>query len=184
LHSLEQEDISAVEIGEFDDRFNAFWEKVCEGHPLIMVRDRAFLTWRFVECPNRRYATFAAEREGTLAGYVVVRTQDKGAYRLGHIIDFLVRRDDEETLGHLVATAMRRLKNRGVDIVSCTISPSARMPNRVLRRCGFLYGKPGDHVVNSYGSMRQDIREAKEWFVTRADSDVDFALGEDGEEVE
>ena len=173
-------------IEAFDQRFDTFWNEVSKDYPAATVRDREFLSWRFVECPNRQYTISAADRDGRLCGYMVIRDFTKRGRKRGLIVDYLVKRDDTEAFGVLLGSAMKALRNRGVDMVTFSLSPwEDRRYRSVLIRYGFLFRKRGLPVVNTFGYARDRVREATDWLLTRADGDWDVAAFEDehGREV-
>ena len=44
----------------FDESFDRFWRRVADKYPIAVVRDRAFLTWRFCSVPFRQYEILTA----------------------------------------------------------------------------------------------------------------------------
>jgi GNAT superfamily N-acetyltransferase len=44
----------------FDESFDRFWQQVADKYPIAVIRDRAFLTWRFCSVPFRQYEILAA----------------------------------------------------------------------------------------------------------------------------
>jgi hypothetical protein len=79
-----------------DDRFDALWQRVAAHHDqqsaatsvLIGVRDRAFLTWRFAQCPLRQYRffTLVSRADRRLIAYAACSPDGETLY----VHDFLV----------------------------------------------------------------------------------------------
>jgi hypothetical protein len=108
-------------------------------------------------------------------GYLVFRFDESKANRAGSLIDFLVSRDDPAVLGSLVAAATERLRQRGSDILACSLAQNQAAWIRLLFRNGFVFRTPGGTVVMGTGGLERDtLPEVKDWFLTRADSDVDM----------
>jgi len=62
-----------------------------------VIRDAAYLNWRFFDNPRFSYRVLAVRREGRLVGYAVFRKADSPLADSGLIMDWLVEEDDLET---------------------------------------------------------------------------------------
>jgi amino acid adenylation domain-containing protein len=174
--------IDVIEISRFDERFDQFWQVVSSDYPAIMVRDQAFLSWRFDRCPIRDYTRYAAVREGEIVGYIVTRSYASGEKERGMIVDYLVRRNDSAVLSALIQTAMQDFRSRGAVSVKCSLSSSQREHIRQLRSHGFLIQRPGLHIVADRGFYDKSLAAIGEWFITYADGDFDYCSWEGDEE--
>jgi hypothetical protein len=166
--------ISIREIPEFDSRFDTLWQMLARDYEGIMVRDYAYLAWRFDRCPNRTYRRYAAERDGRLVGYMVTREQQLAGRRRGLIVDFLVRRDDQAALHCLARRAMGDFLVRRVATVTCAISSTQREHMRLLRWHGFFFHTTRANIVAIRGPLSETIGAISNWFFTYADADTDY----------
>ncbi len=68
----------SVLLDHTDESFDELWEKARNNYRLIGARNHEFLSWRFVNCPLRKYQIFSLQRisNNSLAGYVVYYQQD------------------------------------------------------------------------------------------------------------
>jgi acyl transferase domain-containing protein/acyl-CoA synthetase (AMP-forming)/AMP-acid ligase II/acyl carrier protein len=168
--------ISIAEIDSFGEEFTAFWSRVAPGYEALTVRDQAYLTWRFTQCPGRRYAILAARRGRELAGYMVLRDETGRGVRKGIIVDLLAGRNDREARGALVSEAVRIFKARGVDKVECVIAANRDDLGSDFRRNGLYLRLPlAGVIVNQVGPMREKVRAVRDWLITFADSDPDVS---------
>jgi amino acid adenylation domain-containing protein len=174
--------IDVIEIPRFDGRFDQLWQAVSGDYSAIMVRDQAFLSWRFDRCPIRDYTRYAAVRDGEVVGYMVTRVYTEEGTERGMIVDFLVRRHDSAALCALVQTVMQDFRSRGAVSVKCSISSSQREYIRQLRTHGFLIQRPGLHIVADRGVYDKSLAAIGEWFITYADGDFDYCGWEGDEE--
>jgi hypothetical protein len=174
--------IDVIEISRFDERFDQFWQVVSSDYPAIMVRDQAFLSWRFDRCPIRDYTRYAAVREGEVVGYIVTRNYASEGTDRGMIVDYLVRRNDYAVLSALIRTVMQDFRSRGTVSVKCSLSSSQREHIRQLRSHGFLIQRPGAHIVADRGFYDKSLAAIGEWFITYADGDIDYCSWEGDEE--
>ncbi len=168
------------EIPCFDDRFDSLWATVADGGLALAVRDRAFLDWRFSQCPNRKYHILEVVEGGQLRGYVVVRIEDLEGVPRGLIVDILAAPDDHSCWADLVIGAADFLGARGAAIVSCTVAATFRPLLSTLHRAGFLLRSQGIPLTAHVGcdedqkALGRVLRSPTDLFLTRADSDLDF----------
>ena len=64
-------EIGIKRIDSFDDRFDAFGENACLKRNMT-IRDKKYLTWRYIDKPNSNYIIYVAEKEGKVFGYIVL----------------------------------------------------------------------------------------------------------------
>jgi GNAT superfamily N-acetyltransferase len=114
--------LTVREIKSFDSSFDEFWESVKNGYDAIVVRDSAFLNWRFFSCPHKRYTVLTAERKGKTAGYIVYRTSEENGLKKGFIADFLVDEKDPAALSRLVSAAVLAMRREKVDLVMTAVT--------------------------------------------------------------
>ncbi len=126
-------------ITTFGPEFDTFWESVKADFSHILVRDRAFLNWRFAHHPTRRYEIFAARFNGRLIGFLVGSVTKIENLWWGTIVDLLVADTPEGKTAavFLVSAFCREARSRDTALVACLMlkhGPTAK----ALRRNGFL----------------------------------------------
>jgi hypothetical protein len=168
--------VTVSRVGRFDARFDDLWRRVGPAHGILVVRDAAYLNWRFTERPDCTYEIAAAERSGRVAGYVVYYPRQREGLLHGQIVDFLVDREDRDARDALFAHASRALERTGVDLTTCYVPPHEAFYREGLRRCGFWIGRAKQPVLvtDPHAALAPGCLEAREWFFTRGDSDLDF----------
>ncbi len=186
---LEEDDLSAPAIGtEFDD----LWQRALPAGTLAMVRDSRELRWRLAVVPGRRYRSFRCYASGVLVGYMLARVIPRGTLPqlrglpTGVIADFLVDGATRDAFVALLEPTLRWLVSQGAGVVVTMttdprfahvlaqtgfLSPETLIVGRALRRLGTRSSTvfPGDRV------------RAARWYLTLADSDLDFTLGADAD---
>jgi len=125
-------------IGEFDDRFESFWQSLRAGPPrLRAVRTRAVLEWKFgAQLRSGRAAIVAAGRDGALLGYAVLlrRQSPELGMDLYDVADLQVIQDAPATIRDLLLGAIGIAREEGVDAVKfMTGTPAKRAPADRLR---------------------------------------------------
>lgn len=166
--------IEVTEISQFDERFDRLWQVVSGDYPAIMVRDQAFLSWRFDRCPIRDYTRYAAVRDGEVVGYMVTRVYPEEGTERGLIVDYLVRRDDAAVLSALIQAVVQDFRSNDVVSVKCSLASSQREHIRQFRSHGFLVQRPGAHIVAGRGYDDKALAAIDDWFFTYADGDLDY----------
>lgn len=180
-----QEDAPHLEIApiaSFDDSFTAFWERLRGRFPVMVVRDAAYLNWRFLEVPLRRYVSFAARSDGEVRGFIVLRVAPVSRFDAGLIVDLAVEP------GQLGLAAGRRLIDQAYSyFADCDLDilGSLALPHteefRLMRAKGFwvcpkpLEPQPFRLVVRCYGEGSGPGRAAldfRNWFITMGDYDA------------
>ena len=132
-------DITVEIVGSFDGRFDELWSSIKDGLPLGLWHDAAYLNWRYRACPVAQYTVFAARREESLLGFIVLEWGDEAAerYRVGKIVNFLFAPQELDAAPALIWAAADYFEDGGADLVACDIF--GRGPfQRLLRSCGFF----------------------------------------------
>jgi GNAT superfamily N-acetyltransferase len=161
--------------------FDGLWESVRTGYGNILVRDRAFLDWRFVQAPTRRYEILAARKDGRLLGYLVSTMTAVQGLRWAMIMDMLVAdsREGRAAAARLVEEHVRRARAAGADLAAGLMfrhAPAAAG----MRRNGFLVAParllPREFPILLHWNMAEKAPETlfdlKSWYLTMGDYDA------------
>lgn len=125
------------EVRTFDERFDALWKDVSGKSSIALIRDRAYLDWRYAHRPNVRYTILAAEREDRLLGYAVLRLMPKFGLHIGFIMELVVSPRERAVSRDLLRAAFDRFGAEGADIVGC-LMPPGQGDARLLKEMGFI----------------------------------------------
>ncbi len=154
-----------------DSRFDELWERVAaqsnQIDGLIGVRDSAFLTWRFVECPLKSYEffTLVSTNDNRLLAYAACAVESETL----HVHDFLVDPADRTGFKALWVALSREAFHRGHSNISVECLGSASM-QRDLQSVGML--KRQQRPL--YASARvgnPTLPQEQHWYITCADED-------------
>jgi len=169
--------LSLVEVSDFGDEMDKFWEEVAGDYQNIVIRNKKYLKWRFIDSPNKKYKIFLAKKNNKISGYMVFRCQKKDNLRYGYIVDFLTKANDEISLNFLLSNVVSRLISEKVDLITCLISQHNKVQQRMLFKNGFLFRKKCLTVISSATTFANYIPVAlaeNKWFITMGDSDLDM----------
>lgn len=191
--------LKVIAIKDFDSRFDLFWEEICkENNNVLVERDLVYLNWRYMKHPEKRYITYACEKNGAIVGYIVVNVEKNATSEsegtnglsVGNIVDLLTLPKMTNAAHPLISAACNHFENEHVDIAGCWMFRWHPFYS-ILRRFGFsnLYemlrrsayrSKDDSHIicfVNSKTVIQQAVRSMLNpstdhwWFITQGDAD-------------
>jgi len=166
-------------IDRFDERFDSLAANVTQGR-IMLVRDAAYLNWRYVDCPTVAYARYAARTGDDVRGFVVFHAfKDKGVVR-GIIDELVCSSEDSDLVEGLLSTAVSDLAAEGAVNAVCWL-PSWHPLAARLRAVGFRERKARNHliVLPNESKMLDDeqLGEESSWYYTHGDSDYHMTSG-------
>jgi hypothetical protein len=167
-----RKEIGGVEIekvGLLDEQFDGFWQKVSALYPVIGVRNRNYLTWRYLQHPTRNYTIYRAKKSEEMRGYIVLRKVELLNFNSAVIVDLLAL--DDEILYELVEKGIEYSREEGVDLLGFMV-PRLHPCYRSMRKEGFLPSfKTFRFMV--YSHWKEEVLfDPKGWYVTWGDTDV------------
>lgn len=180
--SVRQKDVPGLtidQVTDFDEPFAVFWRRVQNRTPLIVVRDSAYLNWRYIEAPGRGYAAFAARSEGKVRALIVLRAAALGRLSAGLIVDLIVEASGEgRAAGRLLIDhAGAYFRDQDLDMLA-TLSLRHTDEFRLFRASGFwmppkfLEPHPLHLVVRSHAEEANAAYDLHNWFLTLGDSQI------------
>jgi hypothetical protein len=130
-------------------------------YPVVIVRDRAFLAWRFRGAEFRHYTILTARSGGELVGYVVLGNSEINGVRTGLIADLLVEdgpRGDAAGL-LLVNEGTRRMRADGMALAGSLMMPHTQ-EYAILCRAGYM-DAPTKVAPTTFRIMMKPFRGAE-----------------------
>jgi len=161
--------VEIEKVSQLDDSFDHFWQKALSLYSIIGIRNRNYLTWRYLQHPTRNYTIYRAKKNGGMTGYIVLRKVELLKFNSAVIVDLLAL--DDVTLSALVQRGIQHSQQEGADLLG-VIVPQVHFSYRLLRKMGFLpslktflfliYPHSNDDVLFSPGK----------WYANWGDTDV------------
>ncbi len=169
--------LTVVRERQINEQFDLLWEKISPKFPVVIVRNRAFIEWRFINDPNTSHQVFSAYYGEELKGYVAVSLTKRRNLPLGRIMDLFCDPDDDLTISQLLLNAIFYLKNSGAAIISCMgMHPMIR---KIIKKYLYLRLRPVEIPALLYYSgdakLKGHIFDENAWHVGYADGDEGFA---------
>jgi hypothetical protein len=172
------ENITIQVVDQFAPDFDEFWLKVRDRNPVMVIRDRAFLAWRFAGVSGRRYHILVARARNEMLGYAVLRCSIIRGVRTGLVMDLLASKSTlSEIAGAcLLAEAEAYFRAEGMALAAGLMAPLAA-ESRIMSQAGYrsLPTAVAPRVfrfaffVHSTDETDLISLSAREWFVTLAD---------------
>jgi hypothetical protein len=176
------------QIKKFDKRFDDFWVRVKDDYPPVMVvRDSAYLNWRYSLHPEVKYTSFAVvDEHDNILGFIVLEVKEKirgfasleaelRDVKRGEIVDILVASQNRDKIYNiLLACALRYFEEADVDVVSCWAVEGNHL-YAFLQKKGFIKRSTPHSLI-----VREEIPNCvskdliftySNWYITRGDSD-------------
>jgi predicted N-acetyltransferase YhbS len=176
-------DLTISEVTSFDERFDRFWERVKSKYHTLVVRDAAFLQWRYKDVPLKSaHCWTATDHQGEIVAYIAFRSADLGGIPTGMVLDLLIE-PSERGRGagnQLVAQAIHQFKRERLALGVCIMFEHTD-ENKALRDQGYipcprsLEPHPFTLTCQSFTDQvsRSDLMSKDRWFLTLGDLGID-----------
>ncbi len=147
------------------------WSRLAGEIRFGLVRDRAYLKWRYEEHPRNRYSFLSFRDDaGSLRALAVARAGRYVVERAGLLVDWIAPREEEPCEAALLAGLETWAAKEGLPLLLCVLPQNDPRFLRFQRR-GFLVGPPSHFLVMN--SFRDHVRWLRDrWFFTLGDSDL------------
>lgn len=158
---------------------DTFWERIQHKYPVMYSRDSAFLRYRFLDIPRRKYECWYAVQDGKPVAYVMGRVMPVSGMSCAMIGDFLFLDGYEAEATALVKHLLFILQQQGGDLAGCLMQSHAEEA-RILRKLGFFvcpkFMEPQPFcVILRMFEQSEALSPAcdfKNWFYTMGDHDI------------
>lgn len=161
--------VEIEEVAQLDDAFDRFLDKTFSLYPIMGIRDRDYMTWRYLRHPTRTYTIYRAMEKGEMKGFIILRKVDLLEFHSVVIVDLLAL--DEEVLMALVEKGIVHSQKEGVDLLGFMV-PKLHPYYQLLKRNGFL-PSPKTFLFMIYSHEEdEELLDPKEWYVNWGDTDV------------
>ncbi len=119
------------------EEFDGLWSELKHHYAAIVVRDSAWVNYRYLDAPHQEYSVTAAyDTDGKLCGYVACRLRRLGNKKVAYIADLFSHPEDGHTIPALLNAAILQMHKAGAQaILSLVPFPSFILP--YYRAAGF-----------------------------------------------
>lgn len=158
----------------FDDRHTALFQESSGLPPIAVVRDRAYLTWRYARAPNSPYMQCELSVGNILRAVLVLREAKWFGVRFLFVMEWLWKHDRDAD--ELMQEAIHLARSSGAAGVAALAMPGTTQRRR-LRHSGFV-GVPNIFLPRAITLMVRPIGgstgdqpwlEGSNWYLTFGD---------------
>jgi GNAT superfamily N-acetyltransferase len=157
-----------------DPSVDELWTTAAPQWPCAVRREQKFVNWQFREQPGKVFHVIQLYKQGRLVGYAILffrKGPMSGVPPKAAISDFVYDRESpDEIIEALLEAALQTAVKRKVGSLVTDVL-DARLEAH-LRRRGFWRIKKSPRFMASTQEFQGLLYSAKNWFLTRADSDV------------
>jgi N-acetylglutamate synthase-like GNAT family acetyltransferase len=169
-------EINITRVTSFDDRFDAFWEDAGLERNMT-VRNKKYLTWRYIDKPDAKYVIYVAEKDGAILGYTVLGWKKYRQFKIGVIVDVLTLHHTKESVLALISKANEHFQEERADAVICNMQD--RLYYGFVRKMGFF---PLPFQTNKLclrvhpGKVKASFSNFDKYFLTYGDRPHAFSI--------
>jgi hypothetical protein len=163
--------VELVPVQEAGTDFDEMWATARNRPPISVVRDRAWVQWRFLDAPDSGYHLLLARRGNQPVGYVAFTIRDTPRGRLGTIADLFACSDQDSTLLSLL---IQHLISHHADAIAALAIPRSSLAH-LLARAGFRlsWGTFDVRAVPFHPNPSlQRLMQPEAWFLTGSEFDA------------
>ncbi|WP_394218217.1 GNAT family N-acetyltransferase [Halobacillus trueperi] len=132
----------------------------------LVIRDAAYLNWRYLDHPTNQYELHALYQNERLCGYAVTKEQ-KNSFRNGLLIDWLAV--DEEAWNALLSEVIQILGDS--DMIQSWALPHTNAA-KAMKNHGFVHkDSPMPLVGKEITEGTSQMNDSNMWFITPGDVD-------------
>jgi GNAT superfamily N-acetyltransferase len=162
-----------TQITSFDERFDEFWSRICDQSQIMVVRNKAYLNWRY-STPDANYSVFAAEKDHRICGYIVLHYKIQNGVKRSTIFDVMAT--SEEIVHCLISRAIAESRQKGMDVILYS-SITNKTYHGILKKNGFMplpFINSGHFSIysSSPSISKEFLSNPQNWLVQTGDSDA------------
>ena len=151
----------------FGDETDRLWERVRGGYSVALVRDAAYLNWRYIANPDD-YTVLGLSRDGDLVGIVVLTETLRRGVTVGELVDFVCDADDDVAFGLLVDAAIEFSRQRRHALLQAWSVAGTRLDHR-MRSAGLKIQRKGVKFLISPDFPSDLAHDPNAWLLTQGD---------------
>ena len=154
-------------VEQFTDETADLW--AASGLAIGLLRDLAFLTWRYAK-PLAVYRRFWI---GGDAGFLVLKVFDGSDRRVVHVCDLVVREEARDLLPAVLAAVHAFAAEKGAVALTCWV-PDAHPYATAFSKAGFAPDRTSNRFVFVAGPPDElpQLADAGAWHLSQADNDM------------
>jgi hypothetical protein len=154
------DDFRLVEVSEFDEKVDSFWERVKEDYTFILEKKRNYLNWRFQDNERGKHIKVQAVKGDDLLGFMVFGLREEDGYAEGQIEDLIALKDRVDVADALLGYACKYFDEKGVNAVYYQVVQGHTYQDLSERR-GFINSRLEVNLAIGYSEYFKNKKEFK-----------------------
>jgi len=157
-------------LNEFDERFNGLWQQFEKSGKILALRNKEYLSWRYLKHQSIKYKIFALTDDFKLCGYMVYHLQQEQCF----IDDFLIRPGTKYARILLSYFLQYIKKDTSIGIINLKANNTALI-DFSLWKFGFIKRKDFQCAMVAPGELSEQkeyLLNEENWLLTAGDKDV------------
>lgn len=125
--SLSRSSVCELHVeSEFGNWADDLWRRCLKQHRLWVIRDKAYLNWRYIDRPESKYSIVSAWRGTCPVGYVITALINKNFGPTLFVLDFMVDLNFNNVAEMLIRYVVKLAKYSGAAFASALLTPGSR----------------------------------------------------------
>jgi hypothetical protein len=168
-------------IRQFDERFDIFWDQIKADYPIMAVRDKRYLNWRYKNGPHMNSEVACLQRVGSneIVGFTVLGEIYRDECLRGQIYEIVTPRSGKPQITRcLLRFAVNHFYQKKTDVIDCWMFPHCHV-HPELMKIGFVSRKKNtinfysqNLHVNDFAVHHDFLINHKNWYISIGDSDT------------
>ncbi|MHC5065330.1 MAG: hypothetical protein ACYTG5_15285 [Planctomycetota bacterium] len=166
------EKLETKAVERFAEDVDELWHRIKPGLGLALIRDRAYLNWRYADRPDKEYLLLECREKdsGKLRGISVYAVGDLVRPNTGFIVDWLSEAGDYETMGSMLTSLEARATQDQVGVLAGIWN---QVDPRFLEFQKLGYQVRGTSYFLVVASFKYDTAFYRDhWYFSMGDSDL------------
>jgi len=166
-------ELGVRQVQRYGADVDALWQRLAPGFQLALVRDAAYLNWRYADAHDRSYRLFECREggNGALRGICVYTVCDFLFPNTAFLVDWLCPSDDTDATVAMVAAAEQQANSDRAGALA-TLFPQLDPRFLQFQRFGFMVYGTSYFIVLAPFDHRGTVFYREQWYHTCGDSDL------------
>jgi len=175
------DNISISQVFSFDEDIDSFWKKISDNYNIIVVRDKKYLNWRYVNVPDKKYIIYIAKENNEICGYIIFRCEiQKENRKYGSIYDIIALKNRPDIIYSLLDKTIEYFNKENIDFIHCSMLADNKII-KLFKNKGFIFSqvflrqKKDDRKFIAYldhsDIEKKYLKNSNNWFIQYGDSD-------------
>lgn len=170
--------LSICRLDHFDASHERLWDSVRNDYECAVMRDAAYLNWKYVDQPGQSFVRFELLRDNEVVAIAVLKIMEATKvyrYRRAFIVELIV----SPTEADLVMAVLESIRREALALQADSLVfhlINKRLEQHV-KRFGFIQREATRYLMACIDSLpaetRQKLLAIDNWLITMGDSDID-----------